>query len=159
MAAQIGVPVTPVGEARAAITGADIVVTITSAREPVLDGDWLAPGAHVNAAGVNQSVKQEIDAGTVRRAGTIVVDLLSQARTECGDLIAAEQASAFDWSRAVELAAVVSGQTPGRQSADEITLFESQGIALEDVAVGALVYRRAVEQGIGVDLPISEGRR
>jgi len=69
-------------------------------------------------------------------------------------LIAAEQAGAFRWEQALELASVVSGAAPGRSKADDITLFESQGIALEDVAVGMLVYRRALEQDIGVDLPV-----
>lgn len=154
MGEQVGIDVQPVAEPRAAVEGADIVVTITSAREPVFDGAWLAPGAHVNAAGVNQAAKREIDTTTVRRAGAIVVDLLAQAREECGDLLAAEREGAFTWEQAQELAAVVSGATPGRQGQEEITLFESQGIALEDVAVGSLVYRRAVERGVGVELEL-----
>ncbi len=153
MSSELGVAVRPQAEARDVVYGADVIITITSASEPVFDGAWLAPGTHVNAAGVNQAAKREIDARTVERAGTVVVDLLSQARIECGDLIAAERIGAFTWERAQELAPVVAGTSPGRQSDDEITLFESQGIALEDVAVGALVYRRAMEQGIGVELP------
>ncbi|HEY8743919.1 MAG TPA: ornithine cyclodeaminase family protein [Chloroflexota bacterium] len=154
MAAQLGIAVSAAPDAHAVVEGADIVITITSAREPVFDGAWLAPGTHVNAAGINQAVKREIDDTTIQRASSIVVDLLEQARTECGDLIAAEQAGAFRWEQAVELASIVSGTVPGRSNRDDITLFESQGIALEDVAVGMLVYRRAMEQGIGIDLPV-----
>ena len=154
MAALLGIGVTAVTDPAAVLDGADIVITITSAREPVFDGARLAPGTHVNAAGINQAAKREIDSATIERAGLVVVDLLEQARTECGDLIAAEQSGAFRWEQAVELAAVVAGTLPGRSSRDEITLFESQGIALEDVAAGMLVYRRAVEQGIGVELPV-----
>lgn len=154
MSALLGIAVTPVAQPTAVLDGADIVITITSARDPVFDGAWLAPGTHVNAAGVNQAAKREIDSTAVQRAGLVVVDLLEQARTECGDLIAAEQSGAFRWEQAVELTAVVSGTLPGRSSRDEITIFESQGIALEDVAAGMLVYRRALEQGVGVDLPV-----
>ena len=153
MTAQLGISVRPVETARDAVEGVDVVVTITSSREPVFEGAWLSAGTHVNAAGVNQSIKREIDTATVRHAGTVVVDLLSQARVECGDLLAAEREGAFDWSRAHDLAAVVAGTVPGRQNPEEITLFESQGIALEDVALGALVYRRAVERGMGAQLP------
>lgn len=154
MSAQLGIPVLAAPDPRTAVEGADIVVTITSAREPVFDGTWLAPGTHINAAGINQATRREIDETTVQRAGIIAVDLLEQARSECGDLIAAEQAGAFRWEQATELASIVAGAVPARRDRDEITLFESQGIALEDVAVGALVYRRALERGIGTELPV-----
>jgi alanine dehydrogenase len=154
MSAELGIQVTAAPDPRTVVEGADVMITITSAREPVFDGAWLAPGSHVNAAGINQATRREIDDTTIQRAGTIAVDLLEQARSECGDLLAAERAGVFDWGRATELAPIVAGSVPARHGRDEITLFESQGIALEDVAVGALVYRRAMEQGIGVDLPI-----
>lgn len=154
MAEELGVPVTAESDPRAVVATADIVVTVTSAGEPVFDGSWLAAGTHINAAGVNQATKREIDVTTVQRAGTIVVDLLEQAKGECGDLLAAERAGAFAWEQAGELAPVVAEQAPGRLSQDEITLFESQGIALEDVAVGMLVYQRALERDIGIDLPV-----
>ena len=154
MSAHLSMAVSAAPDARAVVDGADIVITITSAREPVFDGAGLAAGTHVNAAGINQAAKREIDDTTIQRASTIAVDLLEQARGECGDLIAAEQAGAFHWEQAVELASIVSGAVPVRSNRDDITLFESQGIALEDVAVGMLVYRRAMEQGIGVDLPV-----
>jgi alanine dehydrogenase len=154
MTAELGTPVTAVGDPRSVVSEADIVTTMTTAREPVFDGAWLAAGTHVNAAGSNQATKREIDETTIGRAGTIVVDLLEQARSECGDLIGAAQGGAFHWEQAVDLASIVSGAAAGRRNREEITLFESQGIALEDVAVGMLVYRRALEGGIGVDVPI-----
>lgn len=154
MADELGIPVSPESDPRAVVATADIVITVTSAGEPVFDGAWLAAGTHINAAGVNQATKREIDATSVQRAGTIVVDLLEQAKSECGDLLAAERAGALAWERVGELAPVVAAQVPGRASQDEITLFESQGIALEDVAAGMLVYRRALEQDVGIDLPV-----
>jgi len=154
MSAELGIQVTAAPDPRTVVEGADVIITITSAREPVFDGAWLAPGSHVNAAGINQATRREIDDTTVQRAGIIAVDLLEQARSECGDLLAAERAGVFHWERATELAPIVAGSVTARHDRDEITLFESQGIALEDVAVGALVYRRAMEQGIGADLPV-----
>lgn len=132
-----------------AVGEADVVVTITTAREPVLLGRWLRPGTHVNAAGSNHPARQELDPEAVLRAGRVVVDDPEQARRECGDLIAAEPRG-FDWARAIPLSAVVAGQFPGRLADDEITLFESQGVALEDVALAARVLARAERAGTPV---------
>ena len=116
-------------------------------------GDWLAPGAHVNAAGGNHWMRREIDEATVVRAEAIVVDDLEQARVECGDLMWVEARGTFRWSMANELADVVAGRVPGRPSEQSVTLFESMGVALEDIAAAQLVYRKAKEQGIGQELP------
>lgn len=147
----LGVEVAPVATAAEAVRGADVVVAITSSRTPVLLGEWLAPGTHVNAAGGNALDRQELDVEAVRRADLVVVDDLAQARLEAGDLAAAAEAGAFEWDRAVELGRVVAGHAR-RPHERAITLFESQGIAIEDVAAAKVVYERAVAAGVGVDL-------
>lgn len=144
-----GMVVEPVGSAREAVTGADVVVTITSSSTPVLEGAWLGDGTHVNAAGINRANVAEIDAAAVARAEVVVVDHLDNARREAGDLVLAAAAGHFAWERAVELGAIMTGAHPGRTSATQVTLFESQGIAAEDVALGALLLDRAAAAGVG----------
>lgn len=150
---RLGVEVRAAGSARECVEGADIVITITSAREPVAQGEWLAPGAHVNAAGGNHWLRREIDEEAVLRSEVIVVDDLEQAKIECGDLILPEARGSFRWDMAHELRNVVSGRAHGRLTAEGVTLFESMGVALEDIAAAELVYRKAKEQGIGRELP------
>ena len=150
---RLGVDVQPVESAQECVEGADIVIAITSAREPVVLGDWLAPGAHVNAAGGNHWLRREIDEAAVLKSEQIVVDDLEQARIECGDLMWLEARGTFRWDMAHELQEVVAGRVPGRLSQEGVTLFESMGVALEDIAAADLVYRKAREQGIGQELP------
>ena len=115
----------PVESAQECVEGADIVITITSAREPVAMGEWLAPGTHVNAAGGNHWLRREIDEAAVLRSEIIVVDDLEQARVECGDLLWLEARGSFRWDMAHELREVVAGRMPGRLTQEGITLFES----------------------------------
>ncbi len=153
MSERLSLEVEAVESAQDCVAGADIAITITSARDPVLQGEWLKPGAHVNAAGGNHWMRREIDEETVTRSNLIVVDDLEQAKAECGDLLAPEARGAFRWDMAHELRDLVSGKVPGRPSDQSITLFESLGVALEDIAAAQLVFRKAVDQGIGVELP------
>jgi alanine dehydrogenase len=155
MAAELGAEVVAVPNAREAVEDTDIVVTATTSREPVLSGAWLRPGTHVNAIGSNAASRQEIDAEAVRRSHLIAVDDLDQARIECGDLVALERAGEPIWDRVVELGAVVAGRAPGRQRPQDITLFESQGIAMEDVVTMDLLYRRALAAGAGQEIALS----
>ena len=150
---RLGIDVQPVESAQECVEGADVVIAITSAHEPVVLGDWLSPGAHVNAAGGNHWLRREIDEAAVLRSEVIVVDDLEQARIECGDLMWLEARGSFRWDMAHQLQDVVAGRVPGRVSAEGVTLFESMGIALEDIAAAELVYRKAREQGIGQELP------
>ena len=149
MAEQLGVSVEPVATSEAAIAEADIVCTITNAREPVIDGSHLRAGTHVNAAGSNGWMRREVDEETIRRSAVVAVDDLEDAKSECGELIWAVERRAFRWEQAVELRDVVGGRVAGRPSADAVTLFESQGLAIEDVAAGMHVYRKAMERGMG----------
>ena len=150
---RLNLEVVPVDSAQACVADSDIVVVITTAREPVLEGDWLAPGAHVNAAGGNHWMRREVDEGTVTRADLIVVDDLDQAKAECGDLIWPEARGSFRWDMAHELQDVVAGRVQGRPSDQAVTLFESMGVALEDIAAAQLVYHKAREMGVGQELP------
>ena len=153
MSERLNVAVAPADSAEECVRGADVAITITSSREPVLKGEWLKDGAHVNAAGGNHWMRREIDPAAVERSALIVVDDLEQARIECGDLIWAAERGAFRWTMAHELKDVVSGRMSGRPNGDSITLFESQGVALEDVAAALHVYGKAKEEGIGQELP------
>jgi len=149
MQAKLGIETRDVDAARDAVRDADIIVTATNSRDPVLLGDWLAPGTHINAVGSNRADTREIDDAVINRANFICVDSIEQCKIESGDLILPIGRGMMTWDRVNELSAVVAGKTQGRANRDDITLFKSNGIALEDVAVGAWVYERAREQGIG----------
>lgn len=158
VADDLGIQAEAVDRAEDAVEGTDVVVTATTSREPVLRGAWLRPGMHVNAVGSNAAWRCELDAEAVRRSDVIAVDALDQARIECGDLIAPAQAGEPLWDRVTELGAIVAGRRPGRGNDAQITLFESQGIALEDVATLALLYRRAVAAGVGETLALASAQ-
>jgi alanine dehydrogenase len=154
MSEKLRVPVEPTSSAEEAVRWAEIVITATTAREPVLFGRWLSPGTHINAVGVNWATKRELDEEAVTRAGRIVVDDREQAAIECGDLQPLVAAGALSWARVHELGDVVSGKVPGRAHADEITLFESQGLAIEDLAAARVLIERARAAGLGQEIPI-----
>jgi ornithine cyclodeaminase len=128
--------------AEEAASRADIIVTATRSRTPVLDGAKLREGCCVLAIGSARPDAAEVDARTFERAARICVEDSGQARHEAGDLIAAEAAGVAVWSRLVELGAILDGKAPGRTSEREITVFESLGFALEDVALAALAWSR-----------------
>ena len=153
MSEQLKLDVRPVETPEDAVRGQDIVVTMTNSSQPVFDGTALEPGTHINAAGGNVRISRELDEIAVSRAGTIAVDDLGAAELESGDLLWAVERGLVAWEKIYPLAPIVAGITQGRQSEDEITLFESQGIGLEDVAAGSLVYERARERHMGVPLP------
>jgi ornithine cyclodeaminase/alanine dehydrogenase-like protein (mu-crystallin family) len=154
MTALLGVPVTPVEHPEAAAREASILITITSSRTPVLEGRWISPGAHVNAAGSNALQRAELDVEAIRRASLVVTDSVEQAKLECGDLVAALGERVIGWDRVYELGDVVAGKRPGRRGPDEITLFESQGVAMEDVAVAVRLVSRARDRGAGTEIPL-----
>jgi alanine dehydrogenase len=130
----------------------DVVVTITSSRDPVLRGEWLRPGALVCAAGANRIQSRELDNAVLERATFVCCDSREQARLEAGDLVEPIERGVLDWLEVHELSEVVSGETPGRQGDDDIVLFKSLGVAAEDLAVAALVHERARDRGLGVEL-------
>ncbi len=130
----------------------DVVVTITSSRDPVLRGEWLEPGALVAAAGANVVTRRELDNTVLERARFVCCDWLEQARLESGDLVEPIQAGVLDWLEVHELHEVVAGETAGRQSDDDIVVFKSNGLAAWDVAIGAEAVRVARERGVGTDV-------
>jgi alanine dehydrogenase len=156
MGARIGIEVEPVDSGEKAVRGADIVVTATSAMKIVLEGAWLAPGVHINAIGANWAQKRELDEAAVSRADVIVVDSLEQAKMEAGDLIQPFGNDASRWDAVRELGGIVADKTPGRTSANQITLFKSNGIATWDLAVAVRVYELAVARGMGQSIPLWE---
>lgn len=149
---ELGAEVVAVDSARDAVDGTDIVVTATTATDPVLSGEWLRSGMHVNAMGANWANRRELDTEAIQRSTRIATDDLEQARLESGDLIGPVESGLLSWNGVVELGQIVAGEAPGRSSAQEMTLFESQGIAVEDVATMKLAYDRARELGIGEEL-------
>ena len=130
----------------------DVVVTVTTSRDPVLRGEWLEPGALVCAVGANDRRARELDNAVLERASFICCDSIEQARLESGDLVEPIEQGVLDWLEVHELQEVVTGEVQGRQSADDIVLFKSNGIAAWDVAAGALALERAREQGVGRQL-------
>lgn len=127
----------------------DIVITITSSRDPVLLGAWLKPGAHVNAAGGNSLLRREFDDDVIKRSSFIAVDSIDQARIEAGELVTSVEKGQLTWERVKELRSVVSGELRGRTGDDEITLFKSLGIAIEDIATAAALFQKAKAQKVG----------
>ncbi|MEP6757195.1 MAG: ornithine cyclodeaminase family protein [Chthonomonadales bacterium] len=140
-----------------ALDGAEIIVTATSSATPLFDGKLVQAGAHINAVGANMLNRAEIDRNLVGRCGKIVVDSIEQAKLEAGDLQQAVDGRRFRWEQAIELSDVVSGRFPGRSNAEEITLFKSNGIALEDLAAASLVYDRAIANGLGRPIELWQG--
>ena len=130
----------------------DVVVTITSSRDPVLRGEWLTPGALVVAAGANVVTRRELDNTVLERARFVCCDLLEQAKLESGDLVEPIAAGVLDWLEVHELHEVVVGELAGRQSDDDIVVFKSNGLAAWDVALGAEAVSRARERGLGTDV-------
>jgi alanine dehydrogenase len=130
----------------------DIVVTATSAKEPVLLGEWLRPGAHVNAAGSNFLFKSEIDREVVRRASFVCVDSREELGLEAGDLLNPIETGLILPEAIYELGQVIAGQVKGREGPEDITIFASQGLALEDMAAARVVYDRAVERDVGREI-------
>ena len=151
----LGIEVIPASSGEEAISGTDIAIAITNVRtlDPVLLGDWLEPGMHVNAAGANSIDRRELDDNAITKSSIIAVDAIDQAKLECADLTIPTQSGLITWDGVHELSTIVGGQIPGRTSPDQITLFESQGIGIEDIAVAAHIYKKAISEGAGIDLP------
>ena len=140
--------------AEAAVRDADIIVTSTTSSNPVVQGRWLKPGVHINAIGANFPQKRELDAEAVKRSNVIVADSREQSKLEAGDLMQVFGEDAQRWTEVGELADLVSGKVAGRTKASEITLFKSNGIAIEDIVVAGRIFEMARERGIGRQIPM-----
>jgi alanine dehydrogenase len=147
-------PIRAVASPEQAVEGADLIVLATASREPVVRSEWIAPGAHIAAVGACRPDQREMDSALVGRA-RVFVDSRSGALAEAGDIVIAIRDGCFEESRiAGELGELAAGRVAGRTSADEITLFKSLGMAVEDVAAAHLAYVRATERGLGRGIPL-----
>jgi ornithine cyclodeaminase/alanine dehydrogenase-like protein (mu-crystallin family) len=152
-----GIEVEPSATAEDAVTGADLICTTTASREPVLRGEWLAPGAHVNAVGAVGADARELDTEAIRRS-RLVVDRRESAVNEAGEFVLAKAEGAIGDDHIVgELGELVTGAVPGRRAPEEITVFRSMGIAVEDLAAAQTIHRRAVERGVGLVVDLGGG--
>jgi alanine dehydrogenase len=156
MTERIGIAVEPTNSGEEAARGAEIIITATSATKVVLEGAWVAPGMHINAMGANWPQKRELDTASVACASKVVVDSIEQSKMEAGDLIQAFGEDQSRWDAVQELSQIVAGKAPGRSSADQITLFKSNGIATWDLAAAVRVYEMAVPRGMGKTIPLWE---
>jgi ornithine cyclodeaminase len=138
-----GISIEAAASVREAVTGADLVCTATSAREPILAGEWLSPGAHVNAVGSSVPFARELDTDAMKRS-RLFVDRRESVLNEAGDFLIPKKEGAFgDEHIVAEIGDVFAGKAAGRRSADEITLFKSLGLAIEDVASADHIARKA----------------
>ena len=153
MSEATGVAVVPAG-AEEAVRDSDLVGTVTTAAQPLFDADWLAPGVHINAAGSNALIRQELSEATLRRASLLAVDAVPTALTEAGDLLPLLEKGRLYSRQLVELGDIIVGRHAGRTDAEQVTVFESQGLAIQDLAVGLRVLAAARERGLGIELPL-----
>ena len=152
MSKKLSLDIVPAKSPEDAVRGSDIVVTITTSATPVFNGEWLAPGTHVNAAGSNSLLRREIDEATVLKATPVVVDSRPSAMKEAGDLLPALEKGRLHSGMLTEIGEVIAGTRPGRTNPEQVTLFESQGMAIQDLAIAAEMARLAREQGVGEEL-------
>lgn len=146
---QFSFPIKPVRTNEEAVRGADLIVTATSSLEPVINKDWISPGAHVNAIGTHSPNSREVDSGTMSVA-RIFVDRRESAINESGDyLLAAKEGVVTPESILGEIGELLIGTKSGRSSESEITLFKSLGLAIEDVACADYVYKKAIANKLG----------
>jgi ornithine cyclodeaminase/alanine dehydrogenase-like protein (mu-crystallin family) len=154
----LGVEVEAASSAREAVRGADLVCTVTSSREPVLEGEWLSPGVHVNAVGASLATARELDTAAVVRA-SLFVDRRESALNEAGDFLVPRREGAIDDGHIrAELGELLLERRPGRQADSEITVFKSLGLAVEDVAAARLIYDNAVKAGAGTRVELGGAR-
>jgi ornithine cyclodeaminase/alanine dehydrogenase-like protein (mu-crystallin family) len=150
--ARLGLAIEPVSTARQAVEGADLICTVTAATEPVVFGDWISPGAHINAVGACTPKARELDGAAMARSA-LFTDRKESLFAEAGDFLLARADGAIDDSHVQgELGDVLEGKLPGRRSNDEVTVFKSLGIAVEDLAAGRHIYERALATGKGMAL-------
>ncbi|MBC7807438.1 MAG: ornithine cyclodeaminase family protein [Akkermansiaceae bacterium] len=153
MTRRLNIHCAPYTSAEAAGRETEIIICATSATQPFFHGEWLSPGDFVAAVGANRLSAQEADVETIARADIVAVDDLVQAKTEAAELIFAHEQRRLAWEQVVPLSAIASGRVSGRETPEQITVFKSLGVALEDIAVAALIYEKAKAQGVGQEIP------
>lgn len=158
MSARLGISVKAVPSAAEATSDVAILCTATTASQPVVNGENVSAGTHINAIGANHMKKRELDAATVAKCGKIYVDSIEQSRQEAGDLVLGFAGQEQRWNTVRELSTLVTGICPGRTDDSQITLFKSNGIAAWDLAAAVCIYRLAQEQKLGRQLPLWQSR-
>ena len=154
MRERTGLDVVAAASAEDTVRGSDVVVTITTSATPVFSGDWLEPGTHINAAGSNSLLRREIDETALRKAEVVVVDSRPTAIKEAGDILPALEKGRLHAGALVELGEVIAGTRPGRTSAKQVTLFESQGMAMQDLIIASELAKLARAQGVGSEVDL-----
>jgi alanine dehydrogenase len=140
----------PSTDLESVVRGADVVVTITPAREPIVRDEWIGPGTHIAAVGADKGGDQELEGAILQRA-RIFVDDIRQCRTDGEINVPLSEGLITEDDIAGEIGEVITGKKPGRTSPDEVTVFDSTGIALQDSATVPLEYERAVAAGVGIE--------
>ena len=153
MSQRLAIEVVAAASPEETVRDSDIVSTVTTAVTPLFDAKWLAPGTHINAAGSNSLIRREVGEDVLKASKTIVVDSRESALKEAGDLLPALEKGRLAERTLVELGEVLIGRHPGRGAPDEITLFESQGMAIQDLSLAVRLEALARERGLGVELP------
>lgn len=150
---RLGIEVVPAASPEEAVRDSDIVSTVTTSAEPLFHAQWLAMGTHINAAGANSLIRREVGEDVVRRCSPVVVDSVDTALAEAGDLLPLLEKGRLHRRQLSELGDVICGRQPGRSHADQITLFESHGMAIQDLALAVRLEALARRQGLGCELP------
>jgi ornithine cyclodeaminase/alanine dehydrogenase len=149
-----GLPIEVVETAEEAAVSADVLCTLTPSKDPIVRGEWFRPGLHVNAVGTHWITHRELDTEAVTRS-RVVVDSREANEAESGDLMIPVAEGAIERTHfEAELGQVLSGDRPGRQAEDEITMYQSVGVAIQDVATGRMLIEQALESGVGIELPL-----
>ncbi|GHU30139.1 ornithine cyclodeaminase [Betaproteobacteria bacterium] len=156
MSGHLGLDVVPAASPEETVRGSDIVSTITTAVTPLFDAAWLSPGTHINAAGSNSLIRREIGEDVLKVCRPIVVDSIDTALKEAGDLLPLLEKGRLGERQLVELGDVILGRHPGRRTPEDMTLFESQGLAIQDISLAVRLEALAREQGRGVELPYGD---
>ena len=153
MSERLGIEVVAAASAEETVRDSDIVSTVTTATNPLFDAKWLSPGTHINAAGSNSLIRREVGEDVLKASRLIVVDSVATALKEAGDLLPALEKGRLAERALCELGELIIGRHAGRSSPDEITLFESQGMAIQDLSLAVRIETLARERGLGVELP------
>lgn len=153
MSKRLEIDVIAAPTAEETVRGSDIVSTITTSATPLFEAGWLSPGTHINAAGSNSLIRREVGEDVIKASNIIVVDSVETALREAGDLLPSLEKGRLSERQLVELGDVISGRLAGRSTPEEITLFESQGMAIQDIALAVRLEALARERGLGVELP------
>lgn len=148
------VDVRPASSPEELVQGSDVLGTVTTAVSPLFDAEWLMPGVHINAAGSNALIRQELSEASLRRCDLITVDSVPTALAEAGDLLPLLEKGRLHARQLVELGDIMIERHPGRVSTEQITVFESQGMAIQDLAVGVRVLAAAQLAGLGQEIPL-----